>query len=175
MVRLSQSPWRGSVAFERRQVEGMFPCAERIVSVLANVGGYLPQGKVVFLHYKAKGMCGMWYSGILFFFCQLRLRGAELRRSAHHLAIAQIPFSQKRIGRPRSWSPDTISASESHLFSPRLSRTRIIWWILRVFHHVLLFYWGYTSVYVRCGRNFFRPQRLTAYCFLKVGNAPLSS
>ena len=68
MVRLSQSPWRGSVAFERRQVEGMFPCAERIVSVLANVGGYLPQGKVVFLHYKAKGMCGMWYSGILFFF-----------------------------------------------------------------------------------------------------------
>ena len=59
MVRLSQSPWRGSVAFERRQVEGMFPCAERIVSVLANVGGYLPQGKVVFLHYKAKGMCGM--------------------------------------------------------------------------------------------------------------------
>ncbi|MBD9160087.1 MAG: hypothetical protein EGP67_02020 [Bacteroidales bacterium] len=54
------------------------------------------------------------------------------------MAIAQIPFSQKRIGRPRSWSPDTISASESHLFSPRLSRTRIIWWILRVFHHVLL-------------------------------------
>ena len=59
MVRLSQSPWRGSVAFVRRQVEGLFPCAERIVSVLANVGGYLPQGKVVFLHYKTKGMCGM--------------------------------------------------------------------------------------------------------------------
>ena len=28
-----------------------------------------------------------------------------------------------------------------------------IWWILRVFHHVLLFNWGYTSVYVRCGRK----------------------
>ena len=29
-----------------------------------------------------------------------------------------------------------------------------IWWILRVFHHVLFFYWGYTSVNVCCGRNF---------------------
>ena len=57
---------------------------------------------------------------------QLRLRGAELRRSTHHLAIAQISFSQKRIGRPRSWSLDTISASESRLFSPRLSRTRVV-------------------------------------------------
>ena len=28
-----------------------------------------------------------------------------------------------------------------------------IWWILRVFHHVLLFNWGYTSVYGRCGRK----------------------
>lgn len=60
---------------------------------------------------------------------QLRLRGAELRRSTHHLAIAQISFSQKRIRRPRSWSPDTICASESRLFSPRLSRTRIIWYL----------------------------------------------
>ena len=67
MVRLSQSPWRGSVAFERRQVEGMFPCAERIVSVLANVGGYFPQGKVVFLHYKAKRMCGMIFRHSLLF------------------------------------------------------------------------------------------------------------
>ena len=57
---------------------------------------------------------------------QLRLRGAELRRSTHHLAIAQISFSQKRIRRPRSWSPDTISASESRLFSPRLFRTRVV-------------------------------------------------
>ena len=57
---------------------------------------------------------------------QLRLRGVELRRATHHLAIAKIPFSQKRIRRPRPWSPDTISASESRLFSPRLSRTRAI-------------------------------------------------
>lgn len=36
-------------------------------------------------------------------------------------------FSQKRIRRPRPWSPDTLSASESRLFSPRLSRTRVFW------------------------------------------------
>ena len=46
------------------------------------------------------------------------------------------------------------------------------WWILRVFHHVLLFYWGYTSV-LSVADGTFPPA--TAYCFLKVGNAPLSS
>ena len=35
--------------------------------------------------------------------------------------------------------------------------------------HDLVFYY---SGSFRCGRNFFRP---TVYCFLKVGNAPLSS
>ena len=45
--------------------------------------------------------------------------------TVHHLAIAKIPFSQKPIRRPRPWSPDTMSASESRLFSPRLSRTRV--------------------------------------------------
>ena len=47
-----------------------------------------------------------------------------------------------------------------------------IWWILRVFHHVLLSLLGLYFGSFRCGRNFFRP---TVYCFLKVGNAPLSS
>ena len=47
-----------------------------------------------------------------------------------------------------------------------------IWWILRVFHHVLLSLLGLYFGSFRCGRNFFRP---TAYCFLKVGNAPVSS
>ena len=46
------------------------------------------------------------------------------------------------------------------------------WWILRAFHHVLLFLFGLYFGSFRCGRNFFRP---TVYCFLKVGNAPLSS
>ena len=47
-----------------------------------------------------------------------------------------------------------------------------IWWILRVFHHVLLSLLGLYFGSFRCGQNFFRP---TVYCFLKVGNAPLSS
>ena len=36
----------------------------------------------------------------------------------------------------------------------------------------VLFFWGYTSINVRFGRNFSRP---TVYCFFKVGNAPVSS
>ena len=37
-----------------------------------------------------------------------------------------------------------------------------IWWILRVFHHVLLSLLGLYFGSFRCGQNFFRPQRLTA-------------
>ena len=47
-----------------------------------------------------------------------------------------------------------------------------IWWILRVFHHVLLSLLGLYFGSFRCEQNFSRP---TVYCFLKVGNAPLSS
>lgn len=36
----------------------------------------------------------------------------------------------------------------------------------------VLFFWGYTSVVFRYGRNFSRPM---VYCFFKVGNAPVSS
>lgn len=36
----------------------------------------------------------------------------------------------------------------------------------------VLFFWGYTSVIFRFGRNFSRP---TVHCFFNVGNAPVSS
>lgn len=36
----------------------------------------------------------------------------------------------------------------------------------------VLFFWGYTSVIFRCGRNFSRP---TVYYFFKVGNSPESA
>ena len=46
------------------------------------------------------------------------------------------------------------------------------WWILRVFHHVLLFI-GVILRFMFVADGTFPPA--TAYCFLKVGNAPLSS
>ena len=48
-----------------------------------------------------------------------------------------------------------------------------IWWILRVFHHVLLFFIGVILRLMFVADGTFPPA--TAYCFLKVGNAPLSS
>ena len=71
-------------------------CREDL-SVLANVGGYLPQGKVVFLHYKAKECveCDIPHSLL---FLSTSTTGTELRLSAHYLAKPKSHFLKSASG-----------------------------------------------------------------------------